>query len=145
MFEHPQLQWETYFLSGFCALGATLTDVWCKKKKSCFCLKFIKSKGVLCEKWIMENRRKSCSSWVCLRRRQNGVHETSVSAVPNEQKVLIWKKPWKNRLDAIVKNNSFSNRRSSKYVVFPERQSYFTYGDLHSSGLENHAFQLTLL
>ena len=29
-------------------------------------------------------------------RRQNGVHQTSVSAVPNEQKVLIWKKPWKN-------------------------------------------------
>ena len=51
----------------------------------------------------------------------------------------------KNRLDAIVKNNNVSNRRSSKYVVFPERQSYFTYGDLRSSGLENHAFQLTLL
>ena len=38
-----------------------------------------------------------------------------------------------------------SKRRSSKYVVFPERQPYFTYGDLHSSGLENHAFQLTIL
>ena len=48
-------------------------------------------------------------------------------------------------LDAIVKNNSCSNWRSSKYVVFPRRQPYFTYGDLHSSGLENHAFQLTIL
>ena len=38
-----------------------------------------------------------------------------------------------------------SKRRSSNYVVFPERQSYFTYGALHSSGLENHAFQLTIL
>ena len=80
-----------------------------------------------------------------IQKRQNGVHQTSVSAVPNG-KILkanfdldkIW-------LDAIVKNNSFSNWRSSKYVVFPRRQPYFTYGDLHSSGLENHAFQLTIL
>ena len=34
---------------------------------------------------------------------------------------------------------------SSKYVVFPERQPYFTYGDLHSSGKKNYAFQLTIL
>ena len=33
----------------------------------------------------------------------------------------------------------------SKYVVFPERQAYFTYGDLHSSGLKIYAFQLTIL
>ena len=37
-----------------------------------------------------------------------------------------------------------SKRRSSKYVVFPQRQLYFTYGDLHSSGLKNHAFHLTI-
>ena len=34
---------------------------------------------------------------------------------------------------------------SSKYVVFPERQPYFTYGDLLSSGLKIHAFHLTIL
>ena len=34
---------------------------------------------------------------------------------------------------------------SSKYVVFPERQPYFTYVDLLSSGLKIHAFQLTTL
>ena len=33
-----------------------------KKKKVVFCLKFIKSMGFLCEKWIMENREKSCLS-----------------------------------------------------------------------------------
>ena len=33
----------------------------------------------------------------------------------------------------------------STYVVFPERQAYFTYGDLHSSGLKIYAFQLTIL
>ena len=38
-----------------------------------------------------------------------------------------------------------SKWRSSKYVVFPQRQPYFTYGDLHSSGLKNYAFQLTIL
>ena len=80
-----------------------------------------------------------------LQRRQNGVHQTSVSAVPNAQKVECVFNLNKIRLDAIVKNNSFSKKRSSKHVVFPERQSYFTYGDLHSSGLENHAFELTIL
>ena len=34
---------------------------------------------------------------------------------------------------------------SSKYVVFPECQPYFTYGDLLSSGLKIDAFQLTTL
>ena len=38
-----------------------------------------------------------------------------------------------------------SKRRSSKYVVFPERQPYFTYGDLHSSRVNIYAFQLTIL
>ena len=33
-------------------------------------------------------------------------------------------------------------RRSSKYVVFLWRQSYFTHGDLHSCGLKSHAIQL---
>ena len=79
------------------------------------------------------------------RRRQNGVHQTSVSAVPNAQNEKCVFNLNKIRLDAIVKHNSFSKKRSSKYVVFPERQSYFTYGDLHSSGLENHAFELTIL
>ena len=80
-----------------------------------------------------------------LQRRQNGVHQTSVSAVPNAQKAECVFNLNKIRLDAIVKNNSFSKKRSSKYVVFPRRQPYFTYGDLHSRGLENHAFQLTIL
>ena len=26
--EHPKLQWEAYFLSGCCAFGTTLSDVW---------------------------------------------------------------------------------------------------------------------
>ena len=69
-----------------------------------------------------------------------------MSAVLNE-KILkanfTLDKKW---LDATVKNNgTFKAAISSKYVVFPERQSYFTYGDLHSSGLENHAFQLGIL
>ena len=36
-------------------------------------------------------------------------------------------------------------RRTSKYVVFPQRQPYFTYGDLHFSGLANLAFQVFIL
>ena len=38
-----------------------------------------------------------------------------------------------------------SKRRTSKYVVFPQRQPYFTYGDLRSSGLANLAFQVSIL
>ena len=38
-----------------------------------------------------------------------------------------------------------SKRRTSKYVVFPQRQPYFTYGDLHFSGLANLAFQVSIL
>ena len=49
------------------------------------------------------------------------------------------------RLDAIVKNHGMFMVAFSTYVVFPERHAYFTYGDLHSSGLKIHAFQLTIL
>ena len=35
-------------------------------------------------------------------------------------------------------------RRSLKYVVFPERQPYFTYGDLQSSGLKIEATEQTI-
>ena len=38
-----------------------------------------------------------------------------------------------------------SKRRTLKYVVFPQRQPYFTYGDLHFSGLANLAFQVSIL
>ena len=38
-----------------------------------------------------------------------------------------------------------SKWRLSKYVVFPERQQYFTYGDLHFIGVKIHAFELTIL
>ena len=37
-----------------------------------------------------------------------------------------------------------SKRLLSKHVVFPERHAYFTYGDLHASGIKIHAIQLVM-
>ena len=144
--ELPKLQGEAHFQSGCCAFGATLTDVWwANKKKKVFLLCFVKIAGGFTFKVDYGKSSKIMFKLSVLWRRQNGVHQTSVSAVPNG-KILkanfYLDKIW---LFAIVKNNKFSNWRSSKYVVFPRRQPYFTYGDLHSSGLENHAFQLTIL
>ena len=37
-----------------------------------------------------------------------------------------------------------SKRRLSRYVVFPDRQAYFIYFDLHSSGIKIHAIQFAM-
>ena len=56
----------------------------------------IKSQGDFPHKWIFGNRHISCSSWVCFRRRQTGVHQTPLSVDPNEHKLLTWLQPWQN-------------------------------------------------
>ena len=95
----PQGQGEAYFWRGCDAFGATLTDVWWKMHSYIymwFSMELIKSQGVLPSKWIIGNRPKSCSSWVCFRRHQNGVHQTPLSVDPNEHKLLTWLQPWQN-------------------------------------------------
>ena len=83
-------------------------------------VELMKSQGDFPHKWIFGDRHISCSSWVCFRRRQNGVHQTPLIISSNEQKLLIWLQPWQNA-------------------------AWFTYGDLHSSGLKIHAFQRIVL
>ena len=59
-------------------------------------MEFIKSQGDLPKTWMVGNRQKPNWSRVCFRRRQNGVHHTTVNISSNEQKLLIWLQPWQN-------------------------------------------------
>ena len=88
---------------------------------------------------------KKCLSWVCVRRRQNGVHQTSVSAVPNAQNEKCVFNLNKIRLDATVKNNGTFKAAIFKICCISRAPlPYFTYGDLHSGALKIHAFQLAM-
>ena len=81
------------------AFNATLTDVWWVLHMFFFIgisIELMKSQGDFPHKWIFGNRHISCSSWVCFRRHQNGVHQTPLSVDPNEHKLLTWLQPWQN-------------------------------------------------
>ena len=97
--ENPFSEGEAYFWRCHNAFGATLTDVSWKMHMFFFMgisVELMKSQGDFPHKWIFGNRHISCSSWVCFRRHQNGVHQTPLSVDPNEHKLLTWLQPRQN-------------------------------------------------
>jgi len=98
-FENQKLEGEAHFWKCYNAFGATLTDVWWILHMFFFVgisVELMKSQGDFPHKWILGNRHVSCLSWVCFRRRQNGVHQTPLIISSNEFKLLTYLQSWQN-------------------------------------------------
>ena len=147
-FGHPKLQVEAHFQSGLYAFGATLTDVWWTLPIVFFVkfsrideiargfpsqVDFRKLPNIMCKLRMLQRVPTRHSRNVFIYKLKctksaNVVSTLSKWGLTRPSKITV---PWK--------------RRSSKYAVFPQRQPYFTYGDLLSSGVKIHAFHLTIL
>ena len=150
-FGHPKLQGEAHFQSGLYAFGATLTDVWWTLPIVFFCcfvkfnrideiaggfpsqVDFRKLSNIMCKLSMLQKVPTWHSPNVFIYKLKctksaNVVSTLSKWGLTRPSKIMVPRKWW-----------------SSKYVVFPECQPYFTYGDLLSSGLKIDAFQLTTL
>ena len=147
-FGHPKLQGEAHFQSGLYAFGATLTDVWWTLPMVFFVkfnridkiaggfpsqVDFRKLSNIMCKLSMLQKVPTRHSPNVFIYKLKctksaNVVSTLSKWGLTRPSKIMV---PWK--------------WWSSKYVLFLERQAYFTYGDLHSSGLKIYAFQLTIL